>query len=325
VIGDYGSDDSDFDERDVADLVASWSPDFVITAGDNRYGSIPMDSAIGKYYCDFLTDAGSGSSCSGGNAASNAFFPSLGNHDYTDGGGINEYLGYFTLPGAGISTTETSGNEKYYDFIQGPVHFFVLNSFESSTFDAQKTWLQQQLAASTTPWQVVYFHYAPYSSAGHGSYPSMQWPFASWGADAVISGHDHTYERLEINGIPYFVNGLGGMSRRSFGTPVAGSIVRYRDNYGAMLVDASETAMTFQFINVAGAVIDTYSTEPADVDFDGVIDADDNCPNSCNSQQLDADGDSIGDVCDVSPGCGGVSCGVPQPECEESCGGGCGG
>ena len=63
-----------------------------------------------------------------------------------------------------------------------------------------------------------------------------------------------------------------------------------------------------------------------DTDSDGVPDDSDNCPLICNADQLDADGDGIGDVCDASPGCGGVSCGVPQPACEESCGGGgCGG
>ncbi len=40
----------------------------------------------------------------------------------------------------------------------------------------------------------------------------------------------------------------------------------------------------------------------------------DNCPDTCNSQQLDAD-DDIGDVCDSDPGCGG--CG--QDPCEEPC------
>jgi PKD repeat protein len=230
-----------------------------------------MDSAVGKYYCDFLADVGSGTYCNGGNAASNAFFPALGNHDYSDGGGINEYLSYFTLPGAGVSTSGASGSEKYYDFVKGPVHFFVVNSVETATFSTQKAWLQQQLSASTSPWQVVYFHHAPYSSASHGSDPDLQWPFASWGADAVFSAHDHTYERLEIDGIPYLVNGLGGKSRYTFNTPIAGSVVRYRDNYGAMLMDATDTAMTFQFINVAGTLIDTHTITQENSGNSGIL------------------------------------------------------
>jgi hypothetical protein len=264
IIGDYG--DGSKNEGNVASLVYSWSPDFIITMGDNRYESMDLDETVGKFYCDSLTGAGSGTYCSGGNSLVNAFFPSLGNHDYSDGAGLSEYLDYFNLPGTGVTTSATSGNERYYDFIRGPIHFFVIDSQgalkSASDKMTQMSWLQEQLAASSAPWQVVYFHYAPYSSASlHGSNTEMRWPFASWGADAVISGHDHTYERIFADGIVYFVNGLGGHSIYKFNTPVTGSQVRYNGDYGAMRVDASDTAITFEFISLSGNIIDAYTIE----------------------------------------------------------------
>lgn len=258
MIGDFG--DGSSSETAVATEINTWGVDFVVTAGDNRYGSISFDAAVGKDYCAFLKDVVSGTNCSGGSATTNAFFPSTGNHDYTDGlgGGINEYLSYFTLPGTGITTSGTSGSELYYDFEQGIVHFFMIDSY--TDLAAQQTWLQTQLAASTATWKVVIFHHAPYSSSSnHGSQTQMQWPFATWGADVVMSGHDHTYERIHQNGIVYFVNGLGGRSIYNFGTPVAGSQVRYNADYGAMKISADATSMNFQFINTSGTIIDNYT------------------------------------------------------------------
>jgi hypothetical protein len=52
-----------------------------------------------------------------------------------------------------------------------------------------------------------------------------------------------------------------------------------------------------------------------DTDEDGIMDNEDNCPDNCNTQQLDADSDGIGDVCDATPGCGG--CGLA--DCEVEC------
>jgi hypothetical protein len=268
VIGDFGDDFNEYEGK-VAALVHGWNPEFIITTGDNRYGTINYDSAVGRYYCEFLSATETGGYCSGDNALSNAFFPSLGNHDYTDGGGLDEFLDYFSLPGSGLDTSGTSGCERYYDFVKGPVHFFVIDSQgvlrSASDKTAQMTWLQAQLAASATPWQIVYFHHPPYASGRHGSSAEMQWPFALWGADAVMSGHHHHYERLSVDGIPFFVNGLGGSSIHDLNEPVSGSLVRYNDDFGAMLVDANEVSVAIRFFNVGGELVDSFTmgTVPA--------------------------------------------------------------
>jgi len=76
----------------------------------------------------------------------------------------------------------------------------------------------------------------------------------------VLSGHDHIYERVlrDDNGdglvCPHFVCGVGGRPLHSFPSSgfVAGSQVRYNADYGAMLVDATDSRLTFQFYSVAG-------------------------------------------------------------------------
>ncbi|MBC6988861.1 metallophosphoesterase family protein [Hymenobacter sp. BT491] len=251
AIGDYGY--AGVPERDVAELVKSWNPEFIITLGDNNYEqglASTIDTNIGQYYHQFIAPyRGS----YGPGAAVNQFFPSLGNHDtYTKNG--EAYLRYFSLP----------GNGRYYDFVRGQVHFFVLNSTPdepdgTSSVSTQAKWLKARLAASKSIWKVVYFHHPPYSSGVHGSTPNMRWPFRAWGASLVVSGHDHHYERLQAGGLVYCVNGLSGRSIYGLTEPLKESQVLYNADYGAMLFDATSESLRFRFYTRARQLIDSYT------------------------------------------------------------------
>lgn len=88
----------------------------------------------------------------------------------------------------------------------------------------------------------------------------MQWPFKLWGAEAVLAGHDHLYERLLVDGLPYFVNGIGGAKKLYyFQNALPESKVRYNQDYGAMRVEASSQSMKFQLYTRAGILIDEYT------------------------------------------------------------------
>lgn len=252
IIGDYGL--SGPNEAAVANLVKSWSPEYILTTGDNNYpdgASSAIDRNIGQYYHNYIKPYSGGY---GSAADVNRFYPCLGNHDVITAGGA-PYFQYFTLP----------GNERYYDFIKGNVHFFAINSDPSepngtSSGSVQATWLKNKLAASTSKWKIVFFHHSPYTSdAVHGSQAWMQWPFKAWGADVVLSGHSHVYERVRRDSFTYFVNGLGGHSKYSLSpSPVSGSQIRYNANYGAMKVVVRQDTLWFKFYSVSNALIDSY-------------------------------------------------------------------
>lgn len=251
VIGDYGK--TNDGAHATSDTVHHWAPDYVVTVGDNNYdngGADTIDANIGQFYHDFI---GSYAGRFGAGSSTNRFFPSLGNHDW-DMTGASPYLNYFALP----------GNERYYEFVKGSVHCFAIDSDArepdgTSSTSTQAQWLQQRLAASTSPFNVVYFHHPPFSSGGtHGSTAYMQWPFKQWGADVVLTGHDHNYERLEVGGLTYVVDGSGSETR-PMGSTVAGSVFRNASDTGALLVQANDLAMTFQYELRDGSVIDAFS------------------------------------------------------------------
>lgn len=253
VIGDYGM--AGAPAQAVASLVRSWQPDYIVTTGDNNYpdgAAETIDANIGQYYQEFIAPY-QGSYGSG--ATENRFFPVLGNHDWNTPG-ARPYLDYFTLP----------GNERYYSVVLGPLRVFALSSHLDepdgvSSDSTQAEWLRQELATATECWKLVVMHHAPFSSGWHGGSVWMQWPFAEWGADAVLAGHDHHYERIMRDGVPYIVNGLGGAARYRLGIPVEGSAVRFNAEHGALLLEATPNRLTFEFVSVAGEVVDRYTLE----------------------------------------------------------------
>ena len=250
VIGDYGQ--AGEDELAVAAMIEGWQVDFIVTTGDNNYPdgeAETMDENIGQYYQAYI---GSYPGEYGAGSVEDRFFPSIGNHDWNRQAGYEPYLAYFSLP----------GNERYYDFEQGAVHFFILNSDTNEPdgvgrSSAQAAWLQAGLADSSAAWQVVVMHHPAYSSGRHTSTEWMQWPFVEWGADAALAGHDHLYERLEVDGLPYLTNGLGGSpSIYDYSLVLPESLMRYNEMHGAMLVEATSDWIRFDFINVQGELID---------------------------------------------------------------------
>lgn len=259
VIGDYGSGTQD--EADVAALVDSWNVDFVLTLGDNNYPdgeAETIDERVGKYYSEYIYPY---KGSYGPGADTNRFFPALGNHDYYSTPTQDDpqpYLEYFTLP----------GNERYYQFTWENVDFFALNSYylepDGRIKDSiQYKWLQEQLAQSTSDWQVVYFHDTPFSSMPDSDEPHMDWPFKDWGVDLVLAAHVHNYERLDYQGLAYVVNGLGGDAIDQFPAQVvdddtADSQVQFDDDYGAMHVTVDSSGIHARFIDRNGGVQDTF-------------------------------------------------------------------
>ncbi|HEX2973876.1 MAG TPA: metallophosphoesterase, partial [Tepidisphaeraceae bacterium] len=250
LISDFGT--LQGSEAAVANLVKGWDTianplDAIITSGDNdQNNGDDYVNRVGNYYDQFIYGRGSGTQ---------RFLPAPGNHDwgYTGRNTLEYYESFFTLPDA--SQGNTSGNERYYNYKVGAVEVFVLDSYSyepdgTSSTSAQATWLKTALANSTAPWQLVTFHHTAYSSAAaHDDSTYMQWPFQEWGADLVVSGHNHVYERININGLRYVTNGMGGWdSLNGFGTPVAGSEVRYNAENGAILLEATATTLSYSFI-----------------------------------------------------------------------------
>jgi hypothetical protein len=189
--------------------------------------------------------------------------PTPGNHEYHSGGTV--YSSYF---GAAAGDPKKA----YYSYDLGAWHIIVLNSecAEVGGCDAaspQGQWLQQDLKQHPTTCALAYFHKPLFSSgAKHGNDPEMK-PFwqalYTGGADVVLNGHDHDYERFAPqdpqghadaqHGIREFVVGTGGKnSHRTFATTVANSEIRQADTFGVLKLTLHASSYDWEFIPEAG-------------------------------------------------------------------------
>src|SRR5688500_384922 len=183
--------------------------------------------------------------------------PAPGNHDYNTAGAA----GYYEYFGAAAGDP-TKG---YYSYDLGAWHIIALNSQTTqSAGSAQEQWLRSDLAANPNVCTLAYWHRPRFSSGQHGNATITQalWQaLYDYGADVVLSGHDHTYERFapqnpsgqaDPNGIREFVVGTGGAGLYSFITIQPNSEVRNNTSHGVLKLTLHSTSYDWQFIPIAG-------------------------------------------------------------------------
>ena len=162
-------------------------------------------------------------------------FSCVGNHELTDGAGI-EYARFFgptdLPPGSdqlragepprsskGSAPAATRPEHLAGTFRWGNARFFLINGMVSYKGTVDRTWLEKALADAdgekNLKWRIVVVHHGPWSSGPHGNNARLHDAgiiplLAKHKVDLVLSGHDHIYERGWSDGLAYVVSGGGG-------------------------------------------------------------------------------------------------------------------
>lgn len=192
--------------------------------------------------------------------------PSVGNHEYGTSGAV-PYFNYFgALAGP--------AGKGYYSFDVGSWHVVVLNSnsgkIATGPGSAQEQWLRADLAATSQPCILAYWHHARFRSSNTTSLPAPSAAVkAFWddlyavGADLILSGHQHFYERFAPqtpdgkldthNGIRQIIVGTGGKSAGTvFRTIAPNSEVREGKTFGVLKLTLGDGVYAWEFIPVPG-------------------------------------------------------------------------
>lgn len=250
AFGDMGTGDSD--QRDVARQMAAFHfnhpYDTVLMLGDNIYPDGNPDDFQKKFERPYAELIRRGIS----------FFAALGNHDVKKGREAQINYPLFHM-----------GGRAYYSFTKGNglAEFFAL---DSTSFDAaQLRWLEGALAGSKAQWKIAFFHHPIYSSGKtHGSDTKLRAQieplFVKYGVAAVLSGHDHIYERIKPQqGVQYFVCGIGGKLRSGNLDKKSSLTAAGNDEVnGFMSVEVTPERLAFQAIDSSGRVFDSGEIAP---------------------------------------------------------------
>jgi len=189
--------------------------------------------------------------------------PSAGNHEYN----VRGASGYYRYFGAAAGEVEKG----YYSYELGGWHIIVLDSKCSQVSGCgsdspQGQWLQADLAAHPGTCTLAYWHSPRFSSGSvHGNDTDMNdfWRLLyDAGADIVLNGHEHVYERFGPqdpngladpgHGIRQFTVGTGGCDLYTFGTIQPNSEARNSDTHGVLKLTLHPASYDWEFIPIAG-------------------------------------------------------------------------
>jgi acid phosphatase type 7 len=252
--GDIADCSRDADAATAALLVDQ--PGTVFTAGDNAY---PAGSA------------GQFADCYGptwGRELARTR-PVPGNHDHLSAG-LDGYLGYFGDAAAPDGTA-------WYSYDLGAWHVVALDSSCAlaggcTPESPQGRWLAADLAASDALCTLAIWHHPRFSSGDHGNDPIVAplWEaLDAAGADLVVNGHDHDYERFAPQnpdgvgdpdrGIREFVVGTGGAAIRRFTQDAANSQLRVALTHGVIKLTLRSGMYQWSWVPTSGLVSDSGS------------------------------------------------------------------
>ncbi|WP_299444418.1 metallophosphoesterase [uncultured Phycicoccus sp.] len=209
--------------------------------------------------------------------------PAVGNHEYLDvaEGGPNATdcdptgtaTGYFTYFGAAAGEQ----GKGYYSYDLGAWHIVVLNTNCSDaggcgSGSPQETWLRADLAAHPARCTMAYWHIPLWSSGGRAAPNSraLVKALVDAGAEVVLTGHDHTYERFAPMdstgaatpaGVRQFVVGTGGAKHTSIPTVAANSEVRDASTFGVLRMVLHDDSYEWEFLPEAGGTFTDSGSE----------------------------------------------------------------